>query len=156
MLHPSKTHLPEIWLYFSINLRSPKIPEKTTTLRLPSRTLRLPSRTLRLPSRTLRLPSGAAILRRRMLHHLLLRVRQGSLAEATVRQGTPAKAQAGREDFGRPASTKGHLVQVCSERYMVQGLHGQKRISGDAIVQGFSTVIRPVRPEGHLAVVLQH
>ena len=141
MLHPNTTHLREIRLYFQINLRSPKIPEK--------------SRTLRLPSRTFRLPSGAPIFRRRMLHHPLLRARQRNLAEATVRQGTPARAQAGQEAFGRPACTKRHLVPVCSERYLIQGLHGQMRNSGDAIVQNASTVLQPVRPEGHLTVVLQ-
>ena len=46
-----------------------------------------------------------------------------------------------------------HLIPICSERYAVQGL--QKRISGDAIVQDCSTVLQPVRPEGHLAVLLR-
>ena len=74
-----------------------------------------------------------------MLHHLRLRVHQGILAEATVRQGTSARAQGGQEASGRPACTTRHFVPVCSERYLVQGLQGQKRTSGDAIVQGFST-----------------
>ena len=55
---------------------------------------------------------------------------------------------------------------VCSWRYSAQELQGLKRISGDAITQGCSrtpvrserylvTVLQPVRPEEHLAVVLQ-
>ena len=57
------------------------------------------------------------------------------LAEATVRQRTPARPQVGQEAFGRPACTKRHLVPVCSDRYSAQGLHGRIRTSGDAIVQ---------------------
>ena len=78
---------------------------------------------------------------------------QGILAGATVRRGTPARAQARQEAFGRPAYMKRHLIPTCSERYVVQGL--QKRISGDAIIQDCSTVLQLVRPEGHLAVLLR-
>ena len=96
-----------IALYFQMNPPSLKLPEKTFLL----------------------LPSGAPILRRRMLHHLLLRFRQGILAEATVRRGTPARAQAGQEAFGRSACTTRHLVLVCSERYGAQrrGSAGTRR-----------------------------
>ena len=84
----------EIRLYFQMNLQSLKLPEKTSLLLL----------------------SGTRILRGRMLHYLLLRARHGILAEATVRRGTPARAQVGQEAFGRPACTKRHLIPVCSER----------------------------------------
>ena len=69
---------------FSMNLHSLQLTEKTFLL----------------------LPSGAPIFRRRMLHHLQLRARQGILAKATVRRGTPARAQAGQKASGRPLCTK--------------------------------------------------
>ena len=123
--HPRALHLPEIRFYFQMNLHSLKLPGMTFLL----------------------LPSGAPILGRRMPHHLQVRVHQETLAEATVRRGTPARAQAGQEASGRPSCTTRQLVLVRSERYGAQGL--LKSISWD------TTVIQPVRPEGHLAVLLR-
>ena len=125
VLHPRAQHLPEIRLYFQMNLHPLKLPDNTFLL----------------------LPSGAPILGRRKLHHLQLRVRQVTLAEATVRRGMPARAQAGQEATRRPSCATRHLVLVRSERYGAQ--RPQKRISWDV------TVLQPVRPEGHLAVLLR-
>ena len=58
--------------------------------------MNLPSPEALEKSLTLRLSPLAPILRRPTLHHLLLRVRQGILAEATVRQETPARASGTR------------------------------------------------------------
>ena len=79
---------------------------------------------------------------------LLLRVRQGILAEATVRQETPARPQMGQGAFGRPACTKRHLVPVCSERYPSQRPQGLIRTAWDAIVQDCSRP--PARSERRL------
>ena len=77
----------------------------------------------------------------------------GNLRGSDGPTGDACESTSGTKGFRTPACTKRHLIPICSERYVVQGL--QKGISGDTIVQDCLTVLQPVRPEGYLAVLLR-
>ena len=76
-----RPHLPEIHLYFQMNLHSLKLPDKTS---LPSPPPVASKSPLKMDAASPSAPSRASILRRWMLHYLLLRARRGSFGEATV------------------------------------------------------------------------